>query len=122
MKPKSLNRNTGAFGESIGEAYLAKLGYRILERNVRSPFGEIDLVADDKGTVVFVEIKTRRNLSYGFPEESVGRRKQKKLASLASWYLMHYPKRNPQVRFDVLSILLSDHKPEIRLIQQAFEV
>ena len=98
-------------------------GRLVLDEPTTLPDGTvIDLVADDKGTVVFVEIKTRRNLSYGFPEESVGRRKQKKLASLASWYLMHYPKRNPQVRFDVLSILLSDHKPEIRLIQQAFEV
>ena len=121
MSSKSLNRATGKLGESIGETYLKKQGYRVLERNVRSPFGEIDLIAQHKGTLVFIEIKTRRSSEFGFPEEAVTTGKKRRLIQLARWYLARYQKTEPAVRFDVLAIELKGEKPLIRLIQNAIE-
>lgn len=122
MCPRELNRTTGRLGERIGEDYLKERGYQIVERNVRSPFGEIDLVANHRGTLVFVEIKTRRDATFGFPEEGVGERKKNQLIRLASWYLAQHPNSNPPVRFDVLAIQMEGNAPGIRLVQNAFEL
>lgn len=122
MKPKEFNRATGSQGERIGEEYLKSHGYQILERNARSPFGEIDLIAQHENILVFVEIKTRSDNTFGFPEESVDRRKRNQLIRLASWYLTQHPKSNPQVRFDILAIELEGGHPNIRLIQDAFDL
>ena len=122
MSGKELNRATGKLGEQIGEDYLKQRGYQIIGRNVRSPLGEIDLVASHRGTLVFVEIKTRRDQTFGYPEEAVDERKKKQLVRLASWYLAQHPKARPSVRFDVLSIQLGDGEPNIRLIENAFEL
>ena len=122
MNPKESNRATGQLGEEIGESYLKQQGYQIIERNVRSPFGEIDLIASHHGTLVFVEIKTRRDQTFGYPEEAVGERKKNQLIRLASWYLAQHPKAHPAARFDVLSIQLGGDQPNIRLIENAFEL
>lgn len=122
MSAKSLNQTTGKLGEKIGEEYLKKQGYRILERNVRSPFGEIDLVARHKRTLVFVEIKTRRSSDFGFPEEAVTAEKRSRLVQLARWYLARYQKTELPVRFDVLAIQFEGEKHSVRLIQNAIEV
>lgn len=121
MNPKSLNQLTGKAGEQIAEEFLKKQGYAVLERNVRSPFGEIDFVAKHRKTLVFVEVKTRRSTDYGLPEESVTERKKNRLGRLASWYLTRHSETDFPVRFDVLAIQLSGAKPDIRLIQNAFE-
>lgn len=121
MSEKKWNRLKGRQGEALAETFLEQKGYRILERNFQSPFGEIDLVASHQKTLVFVEVKARRDHSFGFPEESVNRRKKMKLAKLASWYLLRFP-RFPQVRFDVLAIQKEGPDAGIRLIQNAFEV
>ena len=89
---------------------------------MRSPFGEIDLVADDGGTLVFVEVKAKRSLDFGFPEEAVGGRKKSKLGRLASWYLSRHPKIRAPLRFDVLAIQMDGPEPAVRLIQNAFEL
>lgn len=122
MSPKNLNRTTGKLGERIGEDYLKKQGYEILARNVRSPFGEIDVVAEDHGTLVFVEIKTRRDTTFGFPEEAVGEQKKNRLIRLASWYLAEHPRSTPPVRFDVLAIQSEGFESGIRLTQNAFDL
>ena len=121
MRSKALNQTTGKLGEQLGEVYLKKHGYHILERNVRSPFGEIDLVANHQGILVFIEIKTRRNRDFGFAEEAVDRHKKNQLVRLAAWYLMRYPKQ-PPARFDVLAIYVGQAEPEIHLIQDAFSL
>lgn len=121
MSAKQWNQTTGKFGERIGEDYLKKQGYQILERNVRSPFGEIDLVAFHQSTLVFVEIKTRRDQTFGYPEEAVGEHKKTQLVRLASWYLARHPKLRSAVRFDVLAIQMEGARPVIRLIEDAFE-
>ena len=122
MSPKSSNQSTGKVGERLSEAYLKKQGYEIVARNVRSPFGEIDLVAKHKKTLVFVEVKTRRGTDFGLPEEAVTERKKVRLGRLASWYLTHYPGSDFPVRFDVLAVQLGNLQPDIRLIQNAFEL
>ena len=122
MSPKHENRTKGTFGEEIGDHYLKQKGYRILERNARSPFGEIDAVALHHGVLVFVEIKTRMTGDFGLPEEAVDGRKQSQLARLASWYLARHPNLDLPVRFDVLAIGMEREEPEIRLIQNAFEL
>src|SRR3989338_7538447 len=122
MNSKSFNKLTGETGEHIGEHYLKVQGYQIVARNVRSPFGEIDLVAKHQKTLVFVEVKTRRSFDFGLPEEAVTKRKKARLGRLASWYLTSYSISESEVRFDVLAVQLGGEHPEIRLIQNAFEL
>lgn len=116
-------RAKGAFGESLGENFLKEKGYRIIGRNIRSPFGEIDLVAEDHGTLVFIEVKTRWGNAFGWAEESVTRKKRERLIRLASWYVLEKRRAQQNVRFDVLAVDISNRTPEpFRLIQNAFEL
>ena len=113
----------GRQGEGEAVRYLEKNGYRILHRNLRARFGEIDVVARDGPALCFVEIKTRSSIRFGFPEESVTGLKRQKLLRLASWYLQsRRPAGHSHVRFDVLSLLSGPDGPaRIRLIKGAFE-
>ncbi|HKM40245.1 MAG TPA: YraN family protein, partial [bacterium] len=81
------NKTVGKQGEEFAQRYLARLGYRIIERNFSCPIGEIDLIAQDGNTLVFIEVKTRSSLRFGLPEEAVTRTKQQKLRNVASYYL-----------------------------------
>ena len=114
----------GRQGEGEAVRFLKKSGYRIIARNLRAKFGEIDVVAEDGPTLCFVEIKTRSSIRFGFPEEAVTAQKRQRLVRLASWYLQSRPSAQPRpVRFDVLAILTgADSTPaRIRLIKGAFE-
>ena len=114
----------GKKGEADAVRYLQSNGYRILERNLRAKFGEIDVVARDGPALCFVEIKTRSSIRFGFPEEAVTVWKRQRLLRLASWYLQRRPGgAHSQVRFDVLSILNgpAGSPDRIRLIKGAFE-
>ncbi len=111
----------GATGERLAENFLKKKGYRIVGKNIRSPFGEIDLVAEERRTLVFVEVKTRSGNEFGFPEEAVIQKKQKRLARLASWYVMTRRKTGAACRFDILAVELAGGEFNFRLIQNAFE-
>jgi putative endonuclease len=119
VKPILLGRQ----GEALAVSMLRRRGYRILGKNVRAKFGEIDLVAQDGKTLCFVEIKTRSSTHLGYPEEGVSSEKRQRLARLAQWYLLRYRKSGP-IRFDVVSILLGPdgHPARTRLIQAAFDV
>ena len=97
-------RTVGDEGEGRAEAYLRQRGFRILGRNVRSPLGELDLVADDQGVLVFVEVKRRRTRAFGGAIEAVDARKRAKLIQLAAQYLAQYRIRNRACRFDVVLI------------------
>lgn len=113
----------GREGEAHALRLLRAKGYRILGRNVRSKFGEIDVVAQQGKALCFVEIKARTGLEFGFPEEAVDGRKQWRLRRLALWYLQSRRVKNVPVRFDVVSVLLhSDGRlARIHLIPSAFE-
>lgn len=105
------HNETGAKGELIAREYLTSKGYILLHHNWRSSHKEIDIVALDGETLVFVEIKTRRGLEYGFPEEAVTRLKQENLRKAASDFMDAHP-QYPTMRFDVLSILLMKNSTE----------
>ncbi len=107
-------RSIGNEGEDIAGSYLQRLGYVIAARQVRTPFGEIDLVACDGDEVVFVEVKTRRSLASGFPEESVTPKKLAHLAASAEHVLREKRWEGRPFRLDVVSVLLvPGRSPEI---------
>src|SRR5713226_10263319 len=84
-KPGAARQGLGRTGERLAAEELARLGYRILEQNFRCSQGEIDLVAEDEHDLIFVEVKTRRGISYGLPEEAVKPRKRRKILEVASF-------------------------------------
>ena len=112
---------TGKEGEKIAAAYLKKNGYEIIEINFRCPIGEIDIVAKEENDLVFVEVKTRKSLDLGYPEQAVGIRKQKKMSQLALWYMQKRKIADTNARFDVVAITLMPEKNEVKLIQNAFD-
>ncbi len=113
--------NLGARGEDIAVSYLKKLGYEIVERNFRCKLGEIDIVAYDGKTLVFIEVRTRRSKHFGSPISSVSYQKQKKLITLARFYLKKYCLFDRSARFDVVGITINSRgEHEIELIRNAF--
>ncbi|MBC7838630.1 MAG: YraN family protein [Nitrospiraceae bacterium] len=113
----------GQAGESAAEEYLRRKGYRIVARNLRSPLGELDLVAEDGQVLVFVEVKARRTDAFGGAIHAVHHRKQEKLIQLAAQYLARRHIKDRLCRFDVVLLQGSDATvPQIEHIQNAFEI
>ncbi len=100
------NKQLGNIGENIAEIFLRKKGYLILKRNYRCRLGEIDLIAKDKNRIIFIEVKTRTNLNFGYPEESVNNLKILKLKKLANFFAVSENMYNLDMQFDVISINL----------------
>ncbi len=97
-------RAIGRAGEDAAVEALRARGYRILARNVRLRRGELDVVAADGGTIVFVEVKARRTAAYGTPAEAVGPRKRRTLLALASAYLARRSLVGRPCRFDIAEV------------------
>ncbi len=116
-------RQQGNKGEDLAVEHLKANGYRVLARNVKSKFGEIDCLAQQGETLCFVEIKARSSTSFGWPEESVTRQKQWRLIRLANWYLQSKRLESQPIRFDVVSILCNPDGSlaRARIIPNAFE-
>jgi putative endonuclease len=114
-------RVLGNKGEDLAARYLRKRGYRILKRNYKAPTGEIDIIAEDSGTVVFVEVKTRTDDQFGRPEEAVNYRKQRKIQSTALYYLSR-EKGEKRARFDIVSVYMKEKRKEVEHIKDAFEI
>ena len=113
----------GQEAESAAEQYLRRRGYRIRDRNVRSIYGELDLVAEQAGVVVFVEVKARRTDVFGGAPYAVDSRKQAKIIRLAAHYLAQHRLRNQPCRFDVLLCAGESVDPSsIQHVENAFEV
>ncbi len=115
------SKDLGKKGEELACRFLARKGYRIRERNYCVPWGEIDVIARDKETLVFVEVKTRRTKDYGYPQESVTRSKQQRMRKVALAYLKR-SKWEGDCRFDIISSLidLQGKIINIELIKDAF--
>lgn len=111
-------RIKGKYGEEIATEYLIKLGYRILENNYRNCFGEIDIIAEEGGTLVFIEVKLRNLISYGHPVAAVDIWKQKRLSKTAAGYISEKRFSDKPCRFDVVSV----YKGKIELFRDAFEL
>jgi len=112
----------GEAGEALAARLLSKRGYKILETNHRNPLGEIDLIARDGDTLVFVEVKTRQSLHFGNPKWAVTPRKQRKLSMVALYYLKTTGQSQSKARFDVVAIHSTGRRPEIELVRNAFEL
>ena len=100
------NKETGNIGENLAVNYLKKQNYKILQTNYRNKIGEIDIIANDKNTIVFIEVKTRSSLKFGTPSEAINFHKQQKIRNTAISYLKYknlYEK--VAVRFDCIEIL-----------------
>ena len=113
----------GEKGEELTVSFLQERGYRIVANNFRSPLGEVDLVAQEGDTTVFVEVKTRRSLAYGVPQESVTSMKQAQILKTALIYLKKNNLGNGNYRFDVVSVVIGPdgEVKSIELIKDAFE-
>lgn len=116
----NLRQLFGKSGENLAAKYLKKNGYRILETNYRNRLGEIDIIAKDKDTIVFVEVKTRRRQFFVHPKEAVTLKKQMKIARVAQFWLKTMNKSDAPARFDVVSILSDQQTHDIELIKNAF--
>jgi len=122
----------GQRGEQLATEYLQKIGYRILVRNYRNHYGEIDIIAWDwtqsalgakSKTLVFVEVKTRKNNLFSSPSEAVTQRKQLQISKAALEYLAHNNLTEVAARFDVVAIFLPDcGSSQIELIPNAFDL
>lgn len=99
---KTKNKVTGNAGEQAAAEYLQKIGYKIIDRNYRLPYGEIDILAQDRSTIVIVEVKTVRGSGFGLAQDLVRYKKQEKLKLLARALEQQYPKRT--IRIDVIGI------------------
>ena len=107
----------GALGERLAEEHLQGLGYQILERNWRWQKGELDLVALQNAEIVFVEVKARRSMAYGMPEESITRAKREKLIQTANAYLNATNRHEVDWRIDAIVIDMSREGEVLRLEQ-----
>lgn len=115
---RGVRKELGREGEQSALEYLEGKGYKILERNYRTPFGEIDIVAEEKDVIVFVEVKRRSTPLFGSPFEAVDRVKRKRIWQSALFYLKERKQTGRRVRFDVVGI-----DPQgIRVLKNAFAV
>ena len=113
-------KNTGNIGEDIVTKYLEEKGYKIIERNFRCKLGEIDIIAQDKEEIVFIEVKTRKILSYGNPADSVNEPKQKHIYKASEYYLLINNKLDDFTRIDVIEVYLNSSSYKINHIKKAF--
>ncbi|MDP1710037.1 MAG: YraN family protein [bacterium] len=108
MQVKSQNKSFGKRGEQIASELLIGNGYKIIDKNFSGRFGEIDIIAIDGQTLVFVEVKTRKNRRFGLPQEAVTRSKLGKIKKTAEYYSLLHPELPKKLRIDVVALILND--------------
>jgi putative endonuclease len=118
----NLRQKFGKFGEDLAVRYLKRKGYQVLCRNYRTRFGEIDIIAKDSDTLVFVEVKSRQTSSFGNPKYSITHEKQKRISKTALYYLKINDQSNCRARFDVVTVTKADKKTSVEIIKNAFEL
>ncbi|MEA2087476.1 MAG: YraN family protein [Candidatus Caldatribacteriota bacterium] len=116
------NINIGKYGEDLACDYLETKGYKIKERNFRTYLGELDIICEYKGNIIFVEVKTRRSDKFGYPEEAINLNKQQKIIKNALCYLAKYNLWKTNCYFDVVLVSISNHEDveRIKHIRDAF--
>ena len=112
----------GRYGEDLAYKRIKRLGYKKIIRNYRCPLGEVDLIANDGDTLVFIEIKTRRGKPTGYAKEAVDARKQRQLSKVALSYMKSNNCSDAKARFDVIAISIKEDKPEIEVVKNAFDL
>ena len=108
-------KETGILGEKLAQDYLIKRGFRILENNYRCPHGEIDIVARDNDFLVFIEVRTKTNLEFGSPEESITSVKKERIRATAFHYQQSHDGLSPLWRLDVVAVELNSKGEPLRI-------
>ena len=119
---KNRRQKFGEQGEALAVRHLKRAGYKIIETNYRTRLGEIDIIAKDKDTIVFVEVKTRTSVHFGSPKWAVTSQKQKKISMVALYYLKATDQSTTRARFDVVAVISNRDKPQVEIIKNAFEL
>jgi putative endonuclease len=112
----------GRLGEDLALKTIRRMGYKCIARNYRCPLGEMDLIARDGDTLVFIEIKTRRGKSLAYVKEAVDGRKKRQLSKVALAYMKENHCADVKSRFDVVAVNLGGHNEEIEVVKNAFEL
>ena len=114
-------RDTGILGEKLAQDFLKKRGYHIWETNYRCPEGEVDIVAKHKDYLVFIEVRTKKSLEFGSPEESITPAKMEKLRAVAAYYQQNHENLPLLWRIDVVAVELNQRGKlsRIELIENA---
>jgi putative endonuclease len=112
----------GEKGEALAVRRLKKAGYKIIETNYRNRLGEIDIIAKENDTIVFVEVKSRRSVHFGNPKQAVTLQKQKKISMVALYYLKAMGLNSARARFDVVTVISNRDTPQVEIIKNAFEL
>ena len=119
---QNTHQKFGEQGESLAVWYLRKNGYKILEQNYRTKLGEIDIIAKEKKTLVFVEVKSRKSIRFRNPKWAVTPKKQRTISMVALTYLKSTKQSDSRARFDVVTITSNQDEPQIEIIKNAFEL
>lgn len=114
-------RDLGREGEDLAAAYLKKKGLRLIDRNVRTPYGEIDLILEDGRVVVFAEVKTRSGDGFGGPAAAVDRDKRRRISRAAMSFLASKGWQDRVARFDVVGIVMEEGGPRLDHLVDAFD-
>ena len=112
----------GSRSENLAVWYLKQNGYKIIEQNYRNQLGEIDIIAREKNTIAFVEVKSRRSIRYGSPKWAVTPKKQRKISMVALSYLKATKQTDVKARFDVVAITSNLDEPRIEIVKNAFDL
>jgi len=115
-------KELGKKGEELALRFLKRRGYRIIERNYVCKMGEMDIIAREKDTLSFIEVKTRTSTTFGPPQLAVNSAKQRQLSKVALNFLKEKKLEDVKARFDVVAILLGPQGDEIELIKDAFDL
>jgi putative endonuclease len=118
----SKQQQFGQTGETVAARFLKKQRYKILEKNYRTRLGEIDIIARDGDTIVFIEVKARTSDHFGNPKWAVTPRKQRRISMAALQYLKATKQSDAKARFDVVSINSGAGRPAIEIVKNAFEL
>jgi len=119
---KDSTKEKGREGERLAALFLEKQGFRILDRNYRNRLGEIDIVAEDRGVLVFVEVRTLQNSAGHGPEETIQWKKRQRLSRTALAYVQHKRMEDRPARFDVVAVAFAGDRSTLRHIPDAFEI
>lgn len=123
-RPSAGRFNMMHWSETLAVCYLLSRGLNLLDRNYRCRWGEIDLVMEDKKgsdrILVFVEVRYRKGIGYGRPEETVSRSKQRRIILTANHYLQNRSSEDQTMRFDVVAITWPNYAPSVTWIKEAF--
>ena len=112
----------GKLGEKTAVDFLKASGYKIIQQNYKTKVGEIDIIAKEKDTLVFIEVKTRHTDAFGEPQSAVNKFKQNQIAKAALYYLKENALLEKPARFDIIAVHYTNQNPKINLIKNAFDL